>query len=53
MTYNANGDTASQQGWKDHAYPLQLITIELQGTRHSTGRNAVLAKKGRSVPRAR
>lgn len=21
--------------WKDHAHPLQLITIQLQGTRHS------------------
>lgn len=21
--------------WKQHAYPLQLVTIELQGTRHS------------------
>lgn len=25
----------SNQKWKDHAYPLQAITIELQGTRHS------------------
>ena len=24
------------EGWKLHAYPLQLITIELQGTRHTT-----------------
>lgn len=23
------------QGWKAHAYPLQQITIQLQGTRHS------------------
>lgn len=22
--------------WKKHAYPLQLITIRLQGTRHSS-----------------
>jgi len=21
--------------WEQHAYPLQLVTIELQGTRHS------------------
>lgn len=25
----------SNQAWKDHAYPLQAIKIELQGTRHS------------------
>lgn len=27
------------EAWKLHAYPLQLITIELQGTRHSTNNN--------------
>lgn len=26
---------AVPQTWEEHAYPLQLITIELQGTRHS------------------
>lgn len=26
---------AAPQTWEEHAYPLQLITIELQGTRHS------------------
>lgn len=25
----------SNQEWVDHAYPLQQITIQLQGTRHS------------------
>ena len=25
----------TNQAWKDHAYPLQGIKIELQGTRHS------------------
>lgn len=35
MSDSIDGNTASQE-WKDHAYPLQLITIELQGTRHSS-----------------
>jgi hypothetical protein len=26
----------SNQDWKTHAYPLQQVTIQLQGTRHST-----------------
>lgn len=29
------GKNMTTQAWKDHAYPLQGIKIELQGTRHS------------------
>lgn len=25
----------SNQAWQEHAYPLQQVTIQLQGTRHS------------------
>ncbi|AXC16445.1 hypothetical protein ACPOL_7255 (plasmid) [Acidisarcina polymorpha] len=25
----------SETAWREHAYPLKRITIELQGTRHS------------------
>ncbi len=32
-----------KQSWIEHAYPLQQITIQLQGTRHSS-REAVLAQ---------
>lgn len=40
----------ASQAWKDHAYPLQLITIELQGTRHSD-RAAMLAQLKEVVAR--
>jgi hypothetical protein len=29
------------QAWTEHAYPLQQITIRLQGTRHSERRDIV------------
>jgi Ran GTPase-activating protein (RanGAP) involved in mRNA processing and transport len=38
------------QAWKDHAYPLQLIKIELQGTRHSS-KAAILAQLKEVVER--
>lgn len=38
------------QAWKDHAYPLQLVTIELQGTRHSD-KAAILAQLQEVVER--
>lgn len=32
---NSVSQVVIPQTWEEHAYPLQLITIELQGTRHS------------------
>lgn len=40
----------ASQAWKDHAYPLQLVTIELQGTRHSD-KDAILAQLQEVVER--
>lgn len=34
---------SADQSWIDHAYPLQQITVQLQGTRHSD-RNAIIAQ---------
>ena len=33
----------SNQSWKDHAYPLQQITVQLQGTKRSS-RSAIIAQ---------
>jgi hypothetical protein len=30
------GTQVSNQSWKEHAYPLQQVTIQLQGTRQSS-----------------
>lgn len=35
LTYRQSHEMSHQQRWIEHAYPLQQIRIELQGTRHS------------------